>query len=451
MSFPRVKAGGWAVNEILTSAQQNTLDIDHSNSFDIRSAQTNSVASITTLTGVGRIIPAIASGADANSTITIGSSNNLVRVSSLTANRSYTMSTTGAQSGDTVMFFIDPSVGSFEVTIKDQSSATMFVLGNLGTSDGQWCDVFYDGSVWRVLNIGQGSRFRTQQFTSNGTFSVPVGVTQVLLVGCGAGAGGGGGARPDSANIGNPGCGGGGGGGSLWGTQYSATTPLASISVVVGGGGSGGNGASANNTPGLDGNDGGDTVFNGIIDFPGAKHGGGGFANGSTNGLLGLGGANNNGMAFGFPQSALKVTVGGIGGTTTQMLQWTHPSYGGNGGTSGGGTAQAASGGQPSAQAITGGTGGSTGTTVTNVGGYGGGGGGGGCYAPSGVFTPGNGGNGGNGSATVASAGSAGTTPSSVFGAGGGGGGAGGQGTTTGNGGNGGNGSGGVLFVCWVK
>ena len=34
MSFTRVKPAGWAVNEKLTSAQQNALDIDHANSVD---------------------------------------------------------------------------------------------------------------------------------------------------------------------------------------------------------------------------------------------------------------------------------------------------------------------------------------------------------------------------------------------------------------------------------
>ncbi|MRG98200.1 hypothetical protein [Polyangium spumosum] len=34
MSFTRIKPGGWAVNEKLTSAQQNQLDIDHANAVD---------------------------------------------------------------------------------------------------------------------------------------------------------------------------------------------------------------------------------------------------------------------------------------------------------------------------------------------------------------------------------------------------------------------------------
>ena len=34
MSFTRVKPLGWAINEKLTSAQQNQLDIDHANAVD---------------------------------------------------------------------------------------------------------------------------------------------------------------------------------------------------------------------------------------------------------------------------------------------------------------------------------------------------------------------------------------------------------------------------------
>ena len=34
MAFTRVKPDGWAVNEELTSAQANALDIDHANAVD---------------------------------------------------------------------------------------------------------------------------------------------------------------------------------------------------------------------------------------------------------------------------------------------------------------------------------------------------------------------------------------------------------------------------------
>jgi hypothetical protein len=34
MTFSRVNPGGWAMFEVLTSSQMNTLDINHSNALD---------------------------------------------------------------------------------------------------------------------------------------------------------------------------------------------------------------------------------------------------------------------------------------------------------------------------------------------------------------------------------------------------------------------------------
>ena len=53
MSFPRVKSAGWAFGEILTSAQMNQLDIDHSNSVDGGAGGTSSPTAAIIFKGKG--------------------------------------------------------------------------------------------------------------------------------------------------------------------------------------------------------------------------------------------------------------------------------------------------------------------------------------------------------------------------------------------------------------
>lgn len=64
MSFSRVKPAGWAVNEILTSAQMNSLDIDHANALDKQGIDT--LTGVTTISGTGQIKAGVASGVLSN-------------------------------------------------------------------------------------------------------------------------------------------------------------------------------------------------------------------------------------------------------------------------------------------------------------------------------------------------------------------------------------------------
>jgi hypothetical protein len=54
MAFVRVKPGNWAVGEQLTSAQMNTLDIDHANALD-KSSAGDQIAGLITFTGTGQM------------------------------------------------------------------------------------------------------------------------------------------------------------------------------------------------------------------------------------------------------------------------------------------------------------------------------------------------------------------------------------------------------------
>ncbi len=82
--------------------------------------------------------------------------------------------------------------------------------------------------------IDRGLKF--DQFTANGTWTCPEGVTEVLLIGCGGGGGGGG-----CAGLLRPG--GQGGGGAPFGVRRASVTPTTVYTVTIGAGGAGGVGA----------------------------------------------------------------------------------------------------------------------------------------------------------------------------------------------------------------
>jgi hypothetical protein len=127
----------------------------------------------------------------------------------------------------------------------------------------------------------------SQLFTASGTFTVPDGVTQVVVEVCGAGGGGG---YNDPGNTTGPFAGGGGGGGYL--RALVTVTPGEPISVVVG---------AAGTTPDSsgDGTAGGDSSFGSIVagggqggqsDVNGGSGGAGGTVNGGIFSFIGQGG-----------------------------------------------------------------------------------------------------------------------------------------------------------------
>jgi hypothetical protein len=116
-------------------------------------------------------------------------------------------------------------------------------------------------------------------FTSNGYFTVPLGVKQIFLVACG---GGGGGGVPAGAWA----SGGGGGGGVAVG--WYKVTPGETIDVRVGEGGRGG-------IPSVFGLDGGTTVFGNVMAFGGR---GGGQGTSTTDGGHGGNGGKTSGFLY---------------------------------------------------------------------------------------------------------------------------------------------------------
>lgn len=109
--------------------------------------------------------------------------------------------------------------------------------------------------------IDRGLKF--DEFTANGNWTAPEGVTEVLLIGCGGGGGGGG--APPSGGV----SGGFGGNGAPLGIRRLTVIPGNTYSVTIGAGGAGG-GISTNGQTGTP------SVF-GSVTFLGGRGGSSGF------------------------------------------------------------------------------------------------------------------------------------------------------------------------------
>ena len=175
---------------------------------------------------------------------------------------------------------------------------------------GHWIDLQYDLTLnaWVLLNPAQGVTTHGQtKFTSNGSFTVPVGITTVYVTAASGGGGGGGGYATGY-------CGEGGGGANCVYKAAYTVTPLQVISITIGTGGSGG-------AVGVAGAAGGSTVVGSL----GTLSGGGGGAPGTVGagGLgAGLAGAGGGGVAGGDGSSIMAGMGGGTllgpGGTARQ-------------------------------------------------------------------------------------------------------------------------------------
>jgi hypothetical protein len=134
----------------------------------------------------------------------------------------------------------------------------------------------------------------SQTFTSSGTFTVPAGMTSIIVVGSYSGAGGGGGGGNSSGSGGD----GGGGGASIFAIPIiMSVSPSQQFTITIGAGGAGGAGGVGNNSGG-NGGYGGTTQF-GSFNFynnlgcsGGGGCGGGSYAGGAGGGPAGGAGGN---------------------------------------------------------------------------------------------------------------------------------------------------------------
>lgn len=228
---------------------------------------------------------------------------------------------------------------------------TALAVGDISAN--MLCTLVYDlsNTRWVLQNPVNATLYQEYIFTSTGTFTVPRGVTSVLVDIVGAGGGGGG-----SSNV--SGAAGGGGGGQGAFNVSSNVTALTALTVTIGAGGTIGSSAGGN------GGNGGTTSFNGIS---------------KTGGTGGTGSTGSTGQAGGAAGDSTGGT-GGTGGSTSSSGSTGGTGTGGGSGGAGGvnsGTNGGGGGGGASGIGATGGNGG-TGTGGNGTAGvYGSGGGGG--------------------------------------------------------------------------
>lgn len=450
MTISRVNGADFGIGDMLTSAQATQLDKNTTYALDKRSGQTDTLASTITCSGAGRIVPTVATGADANTTYQVNAANSVIRVTSaVTASRTYTLSATGAVTGDELTIYCEPSFSSsFEIVVKDQSSATIFVIGNADSADGQWARFIYIGG-WRLFQQGQGSRTRIATFTADGTWTCPRGVSNGFIIAGGGGGGGGAGVAGPIAVSDTVTSGGGGGGGAVRVVRSVDLVAGEDYAVVIGAGG-------APSTAG------GDTTFTRVsgsvllVSARGAEPG----CNGGTavayvdfNGnastpqyIVSPGGApTRRGWAA---AAAHHLPAAG----SLNVYRELTPQAGGFGASNNVSSSSRVTTGNYSPDGYAGGLGGSTGSNAATVlrGGGAGGGGGAGAFGVGAV--------GGDGSSAVSggdsAAGSNGASAAANTGGGGGGGGSSGavaSGHSSGAGGTGGSGGSGKLIILYVK
>jgi hypothetical protein len=260
---------------------------------------------------------------------------------------------------------------------------------------------FFNGSIWAT--IAETVTLHSQTFTTLGlqTFTVPTGVTWVIVRGCGGGGGGGGGGGT-GGGIHNPSGGGGGGGGSTPQQFVYAVSP-GTVNVYIGDGGAGGAGATFEFNDGSPGVKGQDSYFGSL--YFGGSYGGGGGGRSNAGGLAGSAasqylayrmnqqcgsGAGGSALNAGSNGNASQWAAGGIGGIAQSV-----DGYPGGGGGGGGAGIGAGANGGNGRQVVTGNNGSAAGANT------GAGGGGGGGSENGGGGTGGNGGKGGSGVITV--------------------------------------------------
>lgn len=247
MSIERVYSAGWGVGEKLTSAQMNGVDQALTYAVDKRSGQVDSLMSLVVATGAGRIVESIATGPDGNHHFTPLGHNQIVRIPTLTAARSYTLGHSGATGGDRILFYIEGTAmtasGYAEVT--NAVGSGLYRLGGANPNAtgtiygvGEAAEFVFNGSSWQLLR-GNGVGLAVSEFVSDSDWICPPGVHSIMLEGWGGGGGGGHGAVVTGVALGEIMlfAGGGGGGGAQAETMRIPVVPFERYRVAIGQGG----------------------------------------------------------------------------------------------------------------------------------------------------------------------------------------------------------------------
>lgn len=157
MTVPRVKPGNWASGEKLTSSQMNSVDTNITYVLDKRSGQTDTLQSEVVASGAGRIVDSHASGANAATTYYATGGNTSLKIpSSLSADRVYTFSNTGASAGDRIHIYSAATLDRV-VTINDDGGTTLCKLGSSpyldDDFDARGCVLRHDGTDWFLESL----------------------------------------------------------------------------------------------------------------------------------------------------------------------------------------------------------------------------------------------------------------------------------------------------------
>lgn len=204
----RVFPAAWGIGDKYTSAQANGMDINATHALDKRAGQTDILASIVTLGGAGRVIQAPAVGPNADTTWLVDSPNRVVILqSTISADRIYSLSATGALDGDSITFYSD---GTFTntITVKDQSAVTIGGVGVNSSTGSSWAEFMFKGGAWKQMRAAGGMLAVTVEFLVSGNLVIPSNALNIgLHRGWGSGSSGGSGA---CSGIGASGGGGGG-------------------------------------------------------------------------------------------------------------------------------------------------------------------------------------------------------------------------------------------------
>lgn len=222
------------------------------------------------------------------------------------------------------------------------------VIWNSSVSGGSYILVECTGGAVQVASatqsqqapqLGQVLSMRAR-YTSNGSFTVPAGVTQIWVSGCAGGGGGGGGAGANGSAATSAGGGGGGAGQSIIRVPYTVT-PGQSISITIGAGGTVGAGGANGANNGGAGGAGGNTVVGSLVTLTGGSGGGGGISSGASGGSGGTGFPNgsygDDGVAFCGGGAGASSPFGGGGGRARGAVTIAIAGFAASGFGSGGG------------------------------------------------------------------------------------------------------------------
>jgi len=446
MTLARINGPGFGVGTEMTSAQATDIDANIEGALDKRSGQTDTLSSIVTLAGAGRVVTLAQNGADANGSYLLSAGGLILVPVGLTAIRSYTLSTTGAVTGDIMEVWADEALSAYAVDV----IAGVTTLLRVGPGGQTYHGVFrFNGTAWKN-HVGFRAGLVVEEFLTSGTFTPKPGVSQVLVIGCGAGGAGAGGMTNSTAA--DRWVAGGAGGGGAWAHSLLVTIGAGTYAVTIGAGGAGG-------TAGLPGADGGDSILHhtsGAVDVAVFRGAAGGYAQVSGFSILSTivlrtrGGAPVRGAAYegwGNVEETRYDTAAMTAGAGAAPYSFAAPVLPATGGvgeaTSNGGAGRL----NPTGHHVAGSAGTKGADSGTQRGGGGGGGGGAGPYEAGQT-----GGNGSAGAAGASSAGGPGSPGQNNSGAGGGGGGASGAGGGgSGAGGTGGNGGSGRMYIVYSR